>query len=356
MRIFDVIQHSFSSNEILHRIQTNDIRTFSSLIVTEGQVAVFLKNGAIVQTYTAGRYTLKTDIIPVLEKIVNLVYSSSPYNAEVIFIKTTNIMGVRWGTSKPIQARDKEFKIPIEMVGYGVFGFKITNFEKYIKNFVGDATQQTTLNIYNILQTNIYQIFTKELTAALAKDNLSGLDVSSLIETISDNVSARMPNIFVDNGIEIINFSIESLTLTDEVTEILTNILSKKLELDTLGDKYEMVKKLDALNNFSMKENVENGGGNNIADLIVTANIMKDYFGNSNETNNQNNSNNNTATPLFYFIIDNNGNKSKPLTFNKVKSMIESNELNKDNLVFYNGLEDYVELSNCDKFNNLFNN
>lgn len=353
MRIFDVIQYSFSSNEILHRIQTNDIRTFSSLIVTEGQVAIFLKNGAIIQTYTAGRYTLKTDIIPVLEKIVNLVYSSSPYNAEVIFIKTTNIMGVRWGTSKPIQARDKEFKIPIEMVGFGMFGFKITDFEKYIKNFVGDATQQTTLNIYNSLQSNIYQIFTKELANALAKDNLSGLDVSSLLEIISDNVSARMPNLFVDNGIEIINFTIESLTLTDEVTKLLTDILSKKLELETLGEKYEMVKKMDAVNNFSMKENVENsGGGNNIADIIVTANMVKDMFNTSNNDNN--NQQNNTATPTFYFIIDNDGNKSKPLTFNKVKSMIESNELNKDNLVFFNGLEDYIELSNCEKFSNLF--
>src|SRR3954469_17937659 len=93
----------------------------SQLVVREGQVALFLKDGQLVANFTPGRYTLDTKNIPVLGKfLTGLVYGSgnTPFKAEVYFVGLHLFRDLRWGTPEPVYIPDPVMtQVPVRAHG-----------------------------------------------------------------------------------------------------------------------------------------------------------------------------------------------------------------------------------------------
>jgi membrane protease subunit (stomatin/prohibitin family) len=104
MAIIDIVKYEQQEGVIVHKFPSCDLRWGTQLVVYPEQVAFFLKGGKIYDQFTEGTYTLKTNNIPLLNKIINIPFGSdSPWQADVWFVSTINRLNMKWGTETPIQ-------------------------------------------------------------------------------------------------------------------------------------------------------------------------------------------------------------------------------------------------------------
>ena len=106
-RVFDVVEYPDPMrNELVHRLPESgpgNFRIGSQVIVREGQVAVFMRDGRALDSFAAGRHTISTGNIPLLIDLIGKAFDGrTPFPAEVYFVNTREFPDVKWGTPQPI--------------------------------------------------------------------------------------------------------------------------------------------------------------------------------------------------------------------------------------------------------------
>ena len=76
MALIDVVKCDIIDGVICRKFPSEDLRIGTQLVVYPSQTAFFVKGGAICDAFTAGTYTIKTENIPILNKIINLPLST----------------------------------------------------------------------------------------------------------------------------------------------------------------------------------------------------------------------------------------------------------------------------------------
>ena len=80
-----------------------EIMNSSTLVVRPSQMALFIHKGQICDVFAPGTYKLATENIPLLTKILSLPTGfNSPIKAEVYFVNTKQMTGLKWGTQNPL--------------------------------------------------------------------------------------------------------------------------------------------------------------------------------------------------------------------------------------------------------------
>lgn len=72
MALVHVIKWEANTHELVHKFPVEDLRLGSQLVVYPGQTAFFVKGGNTFDEFTAGTYIIKTENIPLLNKVYNL--------------------------------------------------------------------------------------------------------------------------------------------------------------------------------------------------------------------------------------------------------------------------------------------
>ena len=76
-----------NSGDLVYKYPINDIRLGSVLTVRDSQEAYFFKSGVLCDKFTAGRHTLSTQNLPILNRIINIpTGGQSTFMAEVWFV------------------------------------------------------------------------------------------------------------------------------------------------------------------------------------------------------------------------------------------------------------------------------
>ena len=141
MAIIDVVKYQATENEFVYKFPSEDLRLGTQLVVSISQVAFFVKGGKIFDQYESGTHTLKSENIPLINKLINLPFgSSSPFQAEVWFVNLISKMDVKWGTGTPIQLEDPKYGVIVPVRAYGQYGFKISNARLFLETLVCAST------------------------------------------------------------------------------------------------------------------------------------------------------------------------------------------------------------------------
>ena len=114
-QFIDVIQwENPDENTLVWRFPVADqeIQNGASLTVRESQMALFVDEGKTADVFSAGRYTLNTQTLPVLTNLKNWdKLFQSPFKSDVYFFNTRQQIGKRWGTAQPVTVRDADFGV-----------------------------------------------------------------------------------------------------------------------------------------------------------------------------------------------------------------------------------------------------
>lgn len=137
MAIVEVVKYDGSPDVFAWKYPSEELGTWTQLIVNESQEAVLVKSGKVFDVFGSGRHTLETANIPFLNKIINLPFGGrSPFTAEVWYINKGYNLDIKWGTPTPIQIQDPKYSIFAPVRSNGAFGIHIEDSKKFLIKLV----------------------------------------------------------------------------------------------------------------------------------------------------------------------------------------------------------------------------
>lgn len=262
MAVVEVLKYDGKRDVLAWKYPSQELGTWTQVIVNESQEAVFVKEGKILDVLGPGRHTLSTENIPILSKLINLPFGGkSPFTAEVWFINRAHIIDVKWGTPSPIQLQDPKYKVFIPVRSFGQFGVQINDAKSFLTKIVG------TLNVFE--QTELVNYF-RGLLVSKIKDNISSyliekqisiLEVNAYINEISESLKQEIQVEMEQYGINVVNFYVTSIDTPEDDTSVkkLKDALAKKAEMDIVGFNYTQERSFDTLEGAAKNEGVAGG-------------------------------------------------------------------------------------------------
>jgi membrane protease subunit (stomatin/prohibitin family) len=151
MAVIDFVKWDASDESYAWRFPSQELSTWTQLVVAESQEAMLVKEGQYVGPFRAGRHTLDTNNYPFLTKILKIPFGQrSPFTAEVWFVNRTIPLDVKWGTQDPIQLQDPKFGVMLPVRAFGQYAVQIDNTRKFLQKIVGTMPgfQRSQVNSY----------------------------------------------------------------------------------------------------------------------------------------------------------------------------------------------------------------
>lgn len=250
MKVFEVIKYEGDNNVLVWKHPGEDFNTLSQLVVHETQEALFFKDGKALDLFRAGRYTLHSQNIPLIRRVVNLPFNGeSPFHCEVYFINKVVSMDVKWETKSMIPIQDPVYKIILPIYAQGQFAIQVSDSKKFLLDMVGTLNEfnQTTLAKYfrGILITNIKDYIVKQFV----EKKISFLEVQGNLKSISDGIGKSVSHEFEKYGLKLVNFNVVEIQPSENDMSYLQlkQALSKKAEMQVLGYNYQQERTYDVL-------------------------------------------------------------------------------------------------------------
>lgn len=251
MAIVDVLKFNSDASIFAWKYPNSELATWSKLIVNESQEAILMKNGQIADVFGPGQYTLSTDNIPVLQKIINLPFGKkSPFSAEVWFVNRAFALDIKWGTTTPIQVQDPKYGVFVPLRAFGQFGIQIEDSRRFLTKLVGTMPFFNTKTLTDYFK-GLYVTRVKDrLSSCLVKSKISILEINSHLDEISSDLESQLKGEFAEFGIHVASFYVNDISVpeNDPAVKQLKSALAKRAEMDILGYNYQQERTFDTLN------------------------------------------------------------------------------------------------------------
>jgi len=251
MAIVDVLKFNSDASVLAWKYPNPELATWSQLIVNEAQEAVLIRNGQIADVFGPGRYTLSTDNIPVLQKLINLPFGrKSPFSAEVWFINRAFSLDIKWGTATPIQVQDPKYGVFVPMRAFGQFGIQIEDSRRFLTKLVGTMPFFNSHTLTDYFK-GLYITRVKDrLSSCLVRSKISILEINAHLDEISDELAQQLREELAEYGIRVASFYVNDISVpeNDPAVKQLKAALAKRAEMDILGYNYQQERTFDTLN------------------------------------------------------------------------------------------------------------
>ncbi|MCL2806312.1 MAG: SPFH domain-containing protein, partial [Treponema sp.] len=142
----------------------------------------------------------------------------STFNCVVYFVRKAHSMEILWGTSSPIQVRDKLLGIATKLRARGSYKIQVDNPQKFLTKLIGNniniMEQQELLDDYfaNEFQSKIKA----SITRALNETQTELLGIEARLEEFAETVEPFFGEVFNDYGLKMVKFSIAALDMVDD--------------------------------------------------------------------------------------------------------------------------------------------
>lgn len=268
LNIIKVIQFEGPDHVLVWKHPAEDFNTLSQLIVHESQEAILLQNGQAADLFGPGRYTLETENIPILRRIIGIPLSGrSPFHCEVYFINKAEILNVLWGTSQPLLIQDPVYHIILPVRANGQFGLRVTDGRKLLVKLVGTTSDMTKTKVAELFKGMLMTKVKNLIADLIAEKQISFVEIHSYLDEISERILEHMAPMYAEYGMEITNFFVNSISVPEndpgycKIREALAlakekELLAKgaKTEMEILGYNYQEKRTYDVLEKAAQNE------------------------------------------------------------------------------------------------------
>lgn len=257
MAIVEVVKYNGASNVFAWKYPSEELGTWTQLIVNESQEAVLFKGGKALDVFESGRHTLDTKNIPLLNKIVNLPFGGrSPFTAEVWYVNKLFKLDIKWGTASPIQIQDPKYGVFVPIRANGMFGIQIEDSKKFLVKLVGTAPGFDDQSII-IYFRGLYVTKVKDaISSYVVKKGISALEINAYIDELSSFMKERIQPEMLDYGIKLVSFYVNEISIPedDPAVKKLKDALAKKAEMNIIGYNYQQERSFDTMESAAKNE------------------------------------------------------------------------------------------------------
>ncbi|MBO9308558.1 MAG: SPFH domain-containing protein [Chloroflexi bacterium] len=209
-RIIDVISHpNVMEDELVWREPqqgNGDFRFGSRVIVQESQVAIFVRQGQVLDALGPGAHTISTGNLPLLSEALDFLIASGKniFTADVYFVNLRDLPQVPWGTNPPIY-----METPGRGAGFmllrnrGVIDIAIDDPIRFLKQYGIGRPSLRLADIRDRLQT----IVLGEIAELISREKITTVqDANRLISSLESALLASLSTEFQALGLRLKSF------------------------------------------------------------------------------------------------------------------------------------------------------
>jgi membrane protease subunit (stomatin/prohibitin family) len=262
-QLLSVIEWTDSSRDTMvfrFPMEGREIMMGSTLIVREGQVAVFVNNGKLADVFQPGRHHLSTSNLPFITKMLMLPTGfKSTFKSEVYFVTTRQFTNQKWGTANPITMRDKEFGV-VRIKAYGKYSFRVGDASVFLRELFGTNCNFTTSEINDYLRS----ILIAGISDTIAESKVAAIDIACNLLEFNKTTTAQIGKYFENLGLQIVNLIIENVSFPEEIEKA----IDMRAKMGLMGSSMDTFMKYQTAN--AIGDAARNpGAGGNLAGLGV---------------------------------------------------------------------------------------
>lgn len=250
MAIIDVVKYNGTPDVFAWKYPSEELGTWSQLVVNETQEAVLYKDGMALDVFGSGRYTLDTPNIPILNNIINLPFGGrSPFAAEVWYVNKAYSLDIKWGTATPIQIQDAKYGIFVPIRANGMFGIQVVDSKQFLLKLVGTLPSFDKSDLVKFFR-GLFIVKVKDAVSQyIVNKKISVLEINAYIDELSNFMKERIGPTLSEYGIKLVNFYINDLSIPEDDSAVikLKEALAKKAEMNILGYNYQQERSFDTL-------------------------------------------------------------------------------------------------------------
>ena len=216
MKIADIIKYEGDNSTFIWKHPCEDFNYLTQLIVHESQEAIFFMNGQALDMFGAGRYTLETQNIPLIGKVLNKATDDkTPFHCEVYFINKTEQMNIKWGTDSRVQYIEPTYGFPLSIGASGEMSLRAEDSRKLLLKLVGTESylgqQQLTNYFRSFLMTRV-----KTYIAQVMKTNsINIFEIDENLTMFSNAIKNLLVGDFADYGVALEQFFVTTILKPD---------------------------------------------------------------------------------------------------------------------------------------------
>ncbi len=244
MQITEVIKYEGDNSTFVWKHPCEDFNSLTQLIVHESQEAIFFMNGQALDLFGAGRYTLETQNIPRLGKLLERTTGdNTPFHCEVYFINKTVQMAMKWGTDSKARYIDPDYGVPLELGASGSLNMQVSDSRKLIVKLIGTMSgiawdlekDGFTKSIQSSFRPVISTAVKTMLSSVIKSLNINVLEVDEHLNEIAQELHRRILPEFEEYGITIPQFYLTTVVLPEDdpnfkrIRELYTISLQKRM-------------------------------------------------------------------------------------------------------------------------------
>lgn len=222
--IAELIKYEGDNSTFIWKHPSEDFNSLTQLVVHESQEAIFMMNGQALDLFGPGRYTLETQNIPEVGKMLKrLTGDKTPFHCEVYFINKTVQMAIKWGTDSKVRFLDPNLGIPLEIGACGEMNLTVSDSRKLLVKLVGTTNgiawgengSGFTKSLQNSFRPLISTAVKTHLSSAIKSENINILEIDENLEKLSDVLRQRINIGFEEYGLTIPQFYITNVALPE---------------------------------------------------------------------------------------------------------------------------------------------
>lgn len=215
-KIADIIKYEGDNSTFIWKHPCEDFNYLTQLIVHESQEAIFFMNGQALDMFGAGRYTLETQNIPLIGKVLNKATDDkTPFHCEVYFINKTEQMNIKWGTDSRVQYIEPTYGFPLSIGASGEMSLRAEDSRKLLLKLVGTESylgqQQLTNYFRSFLMTRV-----KTYIAQVMKTNsINIFEIDENLTMFSNAIKNLLIGDFAEYGVALEQFFVTTVLKPD---------------------------------------------------------------------------------------------------------------------------------------------
>ena len=219
-QIADIIKYEGDNSTFIWKHPCEDFNSLTQLIVHESQEAIFMMNGQALDLFGAGRYTLETQNIPKLGKILNRITGDkTPFHCEVYFINKTEQMAIKWGTDSKVQFIEPTYGFPISIGASGEMILKADDSRKLLLKLVGTENDLSQAKLVQYFRAFLMTKVKSYLAQTIKSQKINIFEIDEKLQELSAQLNQMLRPDFEDYGVWLEKFFVTTIVKPDGDTQ-----------------------------------------------------------------------------------------------------------------------------------------
>ena len=215
-QICEVLKYEGDNSTFIWKHPSEDFNSLTQLIVHESQEAVFFLNGQALDLFGAGRYTLETQNIPKIGKILKRATGDqTPFHCEVYFINKTEQMSIKWGTDSKVQYVDPHYGFPLAIGASGEMSLRVEDSRKLLIKLVGTENSLGQQKLVSFFRAFLMTHVKTYIAQVIKERSINIFEIDENLSSFSENIHRLLIPDFADYGISLERFFVTNIIKPD---------------------------------------------------------------------------------------------------------------------------------------------